>query len=279
MSLFKKLFAKISRNDISTLDLLELESLLIEADLGAGVAKKIIENSKSRKNEDFLESVKGTLLESLSNKSREISYDSEKPTVILIVGVNGTGKTTSAAKLANYLKNENRKVMIAAADTFRAAAVAQIQTWGERLGIPVVFGNDGADPAAVAFDAAKRSITEKFDYLIIDTAGRLHTKDNLMAELEKVKRVVEKIIPVNEVLFVLDGTTGQNGLAQAQIFNESVGVTGLIVTKLDGSAKGGIAIATEAALDLPIKFIGTGETLTDFARFDSVKYLEDLTSL
>lgn len=279
MSLFKKLFAKISRNDISTLDLLELESLLIEADLGAGVAKKIIENSKSRKNEDFLDSVKRTLSESLSNKSREISYDSEKPTVILIVGVNGTGKTTSAAKLANYLKNENRKVMIAAADTFRAAAVAQIQTWGERLGIPVVFGNDGADPAAVAFDAAKRSVTEKFDYLIIDTAGRLHTKDNLMAELEKVKRVVEKIIPVNEVLFVLDGTTGQNGLAQAQIFNESVGVTGLIVTKLDGSAKGGIAIATEAALDLPIKFIGTGETLTDFARFDSVKYLEDLTSL
>ena len=279
MSLFKKLFAKISRNDISTLDLLELESLLIEADLGAGVAKKIIENSKSRKNEDFLESVKRTLTESLSNKSREISYDSEKPTVILIVGVNGTGKTTSAAKLANYLKNENRKVMIAAADTFRAAAVAQIQTWGERLGIPVVFGNDGADPAAVAFDAAKRSVTEKFDYLIIDTAGRLHTKDNLMAELEKVKRVVEKIIPVNEVLFVLDGTTGQNGLAQAQIFNESVGVTGLIVTKLDGSAKGGIAIATEAALDLPIKFIGTGETLTDFARFESVKYLEDLTSL
>lgn len=279
MSLFKKLFAKISRNDISTLDLLELESILIEADLGAGVAKKIIENSKSRKNEDFLDSVKRTLSESLSNKSREISYDSEKPTVILIVGVNGTGKTTSAAKLANYLKNENRKVMIAAADTFRAAAVAQIQTWGERLGIPVVFGNDGADPAAVAFDAAKRSVTEKFDYLIIDTAGRLHTKDNLMAELEKVKRVVEKIIPVNEVLFVLDGTTGQNGLAQAQIFNESVGVTGLIVTKLDGSAKGGIAIATEAALDLPIKFIGTGETLTDFARFDSVKYLEDLTSL
>lgn len=279
MSLFKKLFAKISRSDISTPDLLELESILIEADLGAGVAKKIIENSKSRKNEDFLESIKRTLSDSLSNKSREISYDSEKPTVILIVGVNGTGKTTSAAKLANYLKNENRKVMIAAADTFRAAAVAQIQTWGERLGIPVVFGNDGADPAAVAFDAAKRSVTEKFDYLIIDTAGRLHTKDNLMAELEKVKRVVEKIIPVNEVLFVLDGTTGQNGLAQAQIFNESVGVTGLIVTKLDGSAKGGIAIATEAALDLPIKFIGTGETLTDFARFDSVKYLEDLTSL
>lgn len=279
MSLFKKLFAKLSRSDISAPDLLELESILIEADLGADVARKIIENSKSRKSEDFLESVRTTLSESLSKKSREISYDSEKPTVILIVGVNGTGKTTSAAKLANYLKNENKKVSIAAADTFRAAAVAQIQTWGERIGIPVISGKDGADPAAVAFDAAKRAMAEKFDYLIIDTAGRLHTKDNLMAELEKVKRVVEKVIPVSEILFVLDGTTGQNGLAQAQIFNESVGLTGLIVTKLDGSAKGGIAIATEAAMDLPIKFIGTGETLTDFARFDSVKYLEDLTSL
>ena len=279
MSLFKKLFAKLSRSDISALDLLELESILIEADLGADVARKIIENSKSRKSEDFLESVRTTLSESLSKKSREISHDSEKSTVILIVGVNGTGKTTSAAKLANYLKNENKKVLIAAADTFRAAAVAQIQTWGERIGIPVISGNDGADPAAVAFDAAKRAMAEKFDYLIIDTAGRLHTKDNLMAELEKVKRVVEKVIPVSEILFVLDGTTGQNGLAQAQIFNESVGLTGLIVTKLDGSAKGGIAIATEAAMDLPIKFIGTGETLTDFARFDSVKYLEDLTSL
>lgn len=150
---------------------------------------------------------------------------------------------------------------------------------GERIGIPVISGNDGADPAAVVFDAAKRAIAEKFDYLIIDTAGRLHTKDNLMAELEKVKRVVEKVIPVSEILFVLDGTTGQNGLTQAQIFNESVGLTGLIVTKLDGSAKGGIAIATEAALDLPIKFIGTGETLADFSPFDSAKYLEDLTSL
>ncbi len=279
MSLFKKLLAKITGTNASAGELQDLETILIEADLGSDVTKKIIDDAKSRKDDNFLDSVKATLTDSLSTKSRDIAFDAQQPTVLLIVGVNGTGKTTSAAKLANYLKNENKKVLIAAADTFRAAAVAQIQTWGERIGIPVISGNDGADPAAVAFDAAKRAIAEKFDYLIIDTAGRLHTKDNLMAELEKVKRVVEKVIPVSEILFVLDGTTGQNGLAQAQIFNESVGLTGLIVTKLDGSAKGGIAIATEAALDLPIKFIGTGEALTDFSRFDSAKYLEDLTSL
>ena len=279
MSLFKKLLAKITGTNASAGELQDLETILIEADLGSDVTKKIIDDAKSRKDDNFLDSVKATLTDSLSTKSRDIAFDAQQPTVLLIVGVNGTGKTTSAAKLANYLKNENKKVLIAAADTFRAAAVAQIQTWGERIGIPVISGNDGADPAAVAFDAAKRAIAEKFDYLIIDTAGRLHTKDNLMAELEKVKRVVEKVIPVSEILFVLDGTTGQNGLAQAQIFNKSVGLTGLIVTKLDGSAKGGIAIATEAALDLPIKFIGTGEALTDFSRFDSAKYLEDLTSL
>ena len=271
--------AKITGTNASAGELQELETILIEADLGSDVTKKIIDDAKSRKDDNFLDSVKATLTNSLSTKSRDIAFDAQQPTVLLIVGVNGTGKTTSAAKLANYLKNENKKVLIAAADTFRAAAVAQIQTWGERIGIPVISGNDGADPAAVAFDAAKRAIAEKCDYLIIDTAGRLHTKDNLMAELEKVKRVVEKVIPVSEILFVLDGTTGQNGLAQAQIFNESVGLTGLIVTKLDGSAKGGIAIATEAALDLPIKFIGTGETLADFSRFDAAKYLEDLTSL
>ncbi len=279
MSLFKKLLAKITGTNISAGELQDLEAILIEADLGSNVTKKIMDDAKSRKDDNFLDSVKATLTDSLSTKSRDIAFDAQQPTVLLIVGVNGTGKTTSAAKLAHYLKNKNKKVLIAAADTFRAAAVAQIQTWGERIGIPVISGNDGADPAAVAFDAAKRAIAEKFDYLIIDTAGRLHTKDNLMAELEKVKRVVEKVIPVSEILFVLDGTTGQNGLAQAQIFNESVGLTGLIVTKLDGSAKGGIAIATEAALDLPIKFIGTGEALTDFSRFDSAKYLEDLTSL
>ena len=279
MSLFKKLLAKITGTNASAGELQDLETILIEADLGSDVTKKIIDDAKSRKDDNFLDSVKATLTNSLSTKSRDIAFDAQQPTVLLIVGVNGTGKTTSAAKLAHYLKNENKKVLIAAADTFRAAAVAQIQTWGERIGIPVISGNDGADPAAVAFDAAKCAIAEKFDYLIIDTAGRLHTKDNLMAELEKVKRVVEKVIPVSEILFVLDGTTGQNGLAQAQIFNESVGLTGLIVTKLDGSAKGGIAIATEAALDLPIKFIGTGETLADFFRFDSAKYLEDLTSL
>lgn len=279
MSLFKKLLAKFTGNDFSVAELTDLENLLIEADLGTEVAKRVIESAKSRKGENFLDSVRATLVDSLSKKSRNIALDSNNPTVILIVGVNGTGKTTSVAKLANYLKRENRSVLIAAADTFRAAAVAQIQTWGERIGVPVISGNDGADPASVAFDAAKRAISEKVDYLIVDTAGRLHTKDNLMAELEKVKRVIEKVIPVTEILFVLDGTTGQNGFAQAEIFNDSVGLTGVIVTKLDGSAKGGIAIATESALDLPIKFIGTGEGLGDFAPFDAEAYLEDLTNL
>lgn len=279
MSLFKKLLAKITGNELSTAELQDLETLLIEADLGTEVAKKVIDSARSRNGENFLDAVKATLVDSLSKKSRNIALDDNNPTVILIVGVNGTGKTTSAAKLANYLKNSDKKVLIAAADTFRAAAVEQIQTWGARLEVSVIAGKEGADPASVAFDAAKAALAGKVDYLIIDTAGRLHTKDNLMAELEKLKRVVAKVIPIAEVLFVLDGTTGQNGLAQAQIFNESVGLTGVIVTKLDGSAKGGIAVATESVLDLPIKFIGTGENIGDFAPFDASKYLEDLTSL
>lgn len=279
MSLFKKLLAKITGNELSTAELQDLETLLIESDLGTEVAKKVIDSARSRNGENFLDAVKATLVDSLSKKSRNIALDGNNPTVILIVGVNGTGKTTSAAKLANYLKNSNKKVLIAAADTFRAAAVEQIQTWGARLEVSVIAGKEGADPASVAFDAAKAALAGKVDYLIIDTAGRLHTKDNLMAELEKLKRVVAKVIPIAEVLFVLDGTTGQNGLAQAQIFNESVGLTGVIVTKLDGSAKGGIAVATESVLDLPIKFIGTGENIGDFAPFDASKYLEDLTSL
>lgn len=279
MSLFKKLLAKITGNELSTAELQDLETLLIESDLGTEVAKKVIDSARSRNGENFLDAVKATLVDSLSKKSRNIALDDNNPTVILIVGVNGTGKTTSAAKLANYLKNSDKKVLIAAADTFRAAAVEQIQTWGARLEVSVIAGKEGADPASVAFDAAKAALARKVDYLIIDTAGRLHTKDNLMAELEKLKRVVAKVIPIAEVLFVLDGTTGQNGLAQAQIFNESVGLTGVIVTKLDGSAKGGIAVATESVLDLPIKFIGTGENIGDFAPFDASKYLEDLTSL
>jgi fused signal recognition particle receptor len=194
----------------------------------------------------------------------------------VIVGVNGTGKTTSVAKLATHLHSQGKSVLLGAADTFRAAAVEQLTTWGERIGIETIAGKEGAEPASVAFDSAKRALDVGADFLLIDTAGRLHNKSALMDELGKVKRVVEKVAPISEVLLVIDATTGQNGLSQAKVFSEAVDVTGLILTKLDGSARGGVALAIESALDIPIKFIGTGEGATDFAPFDAEKYLEGL---
>jgi fused signal recognition particle receptor len=198
-----------------------------------------------------------------------------KSGVILIVGVNGTGKTTSAAKLANKLPG---KTILAAADTFRAAAVDQLKTWGEKIGKEVVTGQANADPAAVAFDAAKKFVDSNSDNLVIDTAGRLHNKADLMAELGKVRRVVEKSAPISEVLLVVDATTGQNGLAQAQIFTEAVEVTGIILTKLDGSARGGIALAIEHEFDIPVKWVGKGESVNDFETFDSNAYINGLLS-
>jgi fused signal recognition particle receptor len=180
------------------------------------------------------------------------------------------------AKLATLLHGHGDSVLLAAADTFRAAAVDQLTTWGDRIGVEVIAGKEGAEPASVAFDSVKRAVDTKSQYLIIDTAGRLHNKSDLMAELGKVKRVIEKGLPVTEVLLVVDATTGQNGLAQARIFSEVVEVTGLILTKLDGSARGGVALAIESALDIPIKFIGTGEGSGDFAAFDANSYLEGL---
>jgi fused signal recognition particle receptor len=194
----------------------------------------------------------------------------------VIVGVNGTGKTTSVAKLATHLHSQGKSVLLGAADTFRAAAVEQLTTWGERIGIETIAGKEGAEPASVAFDSANRALDMGADFLLIDTAGRLHNKSALMDELGKVKRVVEKVAPISEVLLVIDATTGQNGLTQAKVFSEAVDVTGLILTKLDGSARGGVALAIESALDIPIKFIGTGEGATDFTPFDAEKYLEGL---
>jgi fused signal recognition particle receptor len=198
--------------------------------------------------------------------------------VILVVGINGTGKTTSVAKLANLLKSSGNSVMLAAADTFRAAAVDQLQTWGKRIGVSVISGKESAEPAAVAFDAAVAASASQVNYLIVDTAGRLHNKSDLMAELGKIRRVVEKTLPISEVLLVIDATTGQNGIAQAKIFTEAVDVTGLILTKLDGSARGGVALAIESALDIPIKFVGTGEGESDFAPFDPDHYLSGLVN-
>lgn len=283
MGLLGKFFAKFARNDFSLDDERELTNVLIESDLGSTLTEKILDvakshMSKSKNEESAFNAVKSVLHSSLMEGERTITRHDSRPTVILIVGVNGTGKTTSVAKLAKWLSKDQQTVLLAAADTFRAAAVDQLSTWANRLGIQVVVGESGADPASVAFEAASRAVKEKFSYLIIDTAGRLHTKSNLMDELSKIKRVVEKITPIDETLFVLDGTTGQNGIVQAKTFAQSVPLTGLIVTKLDGSAKGGVAIATEMELKTPIKFIGTGENEDDFAVFNPENYIESLLS-
>ena len=203
---------------------------------------------------------------------------SSSTSTILVVGVNGTGKTTSVAKLASFYKSSGKSVLLAAGDTFRAAAVDQLKTWGERIDVPVISGQENGDPASVAFDAAKNAQANNVEILIIDTAGRLHNKSDLMSELAKVKRVVEKTSPISEVLLVIDATTGQNGLLQAKIFAESVDVTGVILTKMDGTAKGGVALAIEAELDMPIKWIGSGESESDFSPFNPEAYLKSLLS-
>jgi len=276
MGLFGSFLSKFSRSKASIEDLDEFRRVLIESDLGVNVADQIIETVKREKVENLESAVIATLRSFLSDTSRSISTTSGTLTTILIVGVNGTGKTTSAAKLAQHFKAQGKKVLLVAADTFRAAAVEQLLTWGKRIGVEVVRGAESADPAAVCFDGASRAVNDGYEILIIDTAGRLHTKSNLMDELGKVRRVVEKVTPINEVLFVLDGTTGQNGISQAEIFSQSVPLTGMIVTKIDGSTRGGVAIATEKALSVPLKFVGTGEGVEDFHVFDPESYIRDL---
>jgi fused signal recognition particle receptor len=277
MGLFGKIIAKITGSThASAADWNELESALLAADFGPELSSEVVSAAHSLRADNATEAITAVLTASLSSKSREISRATSGPTVLLIVGVNGTGKTTSAAKLAASLASNDSTVLLAAADTFRAAAVDQLLTWGERLDIDVVHGADNADPASVAFDAAQQSLARKMDYLIIDTAGRLHTKNDLMAELGKIKRVVEKVLSVQEVLLVIDATTGQNGLTQARVFTESVDVTGIIVTKLDGTARGGIALAIEGSLGIPIKWVGTGEGAADFAPFEPQSYIQAL---
>jgi len=276
MGIFSKFISKIK--GVSTADPLdwqELEAELLAADLGPSLTSSIIKDAKSIKGDDALASLTQILNSKLSSKSRTLSK-AASTSALIVVGVNGTGKTTSVAKLAASLKGSGSSVILAAADTFRAAAVEQLQTWGARIGVEVIAGKDRAEPASVVFDAAVRANEQQVSYLLIDTAGRLHNKNDLMAELGKVKRVIEKSLPVSEVLLVIDATTGQNGITQAKIFTEAVDVTGLIVTKLDGSARGGVALAIENALDIPIKFVGTGEAESDFAAFDSERYISGL---
>ena len=276
MGLFNRLLAKVrGASTASALDWSEIEVELLASDLGPSLVSELLEAAKKVRGDDAEMAIKEILKQKLSIKNRSLA-EGPSTKVVMVVGVNGTGKTTSVAKLATYLHELNKTVVLAAADTFRAAAVDQLQTWGSRIGVEVIAGKENAEPAAVAFDSVKRAIELHSDYLIIDTAGRLHNKSDLMAELGKVKRVIEKSAPLAEVLLVIDATTGQNGLAQAKIFSEAVAVTGLVLTKLDGSARGGVALAIESALDIPIKFVGTGEGPQDFAPFDPDGYLDGL---
>ena len=275
MGLFGKLVAKLSRSSISALDWDEARKELLASDLGPSLVDEVIESAKKLRSEDAYTGLTSILQGILAPASREIAL--EKPlSAILVVGINGTGKTTSSAKLAHVLKSSGHSVSLGAADTFRAAAVEQLQTWGERIGVDVITGKEQSEPASVSFDAATFARENNRDVLIIDTAGRLHNKSDLMNELGKVKRVVEKVAPVTEVLLVIDATTGQNAMTQAKVFNEVVAVSGLIVTKMDGSAKGGIALAIERELGIPIKYIGVGESIGDFQPFDGQAYIQSL---
>ena len=276
MSLFKRLFTALRTGSVSSDEWDQIRSTLIASDLGVKLVDEVIEKVKSAKPDDAVLAITTHVKSWLSNKSRELFIDSDRLNTVLIVGVNGTGKTTSTAKLANRLTKSGSKVLLAAADTFRAAATEQLQTWAGRIPVEIVTGEINSDPASVAFSAATKAKAENFNYLLIDTAGRLHTKQDLMDELGKVVRVISKQSPVDEILLVIDATTGQNGINQAKIFIEAVGVTGFIITKLDGSAKGGIALAIEKQTGLPIKFVGSGEAIADLDDFNPEAYIAGL---
>jgi len=274
MGFFKKFLAKVTRTSaISAADWDELYAELIASDLGASLSDAIVASAKKSKADEPVEAIREALTSLLSEQPRNLNISETGLTTILVIGVNGTGKTTSVAKLASHISKTGHRVILGAADTFRAAAVEQLQTWGSRTGLTVVTGKANSEPAAVAFDSATRAKAENYEYLVIDTAGRLQNKSDLMAELGKIKRVTEKVTPVTEVLLVVDATTGQNGLSQAKLFSEAVEVTGIVLTKLDGSARGGIALAIEHELNLPIKWVGTGEALADIAAFDPEIYI------
>jgi fused signal recognition particle receptor len=263
----------------------ELEFTLISADIGVRTTEEILERIRERVSRHQLNDaaelkglIREHLLEILSASERAPARVSEPPAVILVVGVNGSGKTTTIGKLAGRFKSEQRSVLLCAADTFRAAAIEQLEIWGKRTDTPVIRQGPGSDPSAVLFDALNAARSRKADYVIVDTAGRLQTKENLMAELQKMSRTAKKVVPdaPHEVLLVLDATTGQNGLEQARKFTETSGVTGIVLTKLDGTAKGGIVVAIARELDLPIRYIGVGERMDDLLPFDSEKFVESL---
>jgi fused signal recognition particle receptor len=265
----------------------DLEDVLVAADLGAMVA----EDFKNRAREEVMfgtvtraDQLRPLFRRFIADTLRSAATDlalEQRPAVVLMLGVNGSGKTTTCAKLAAQLKASGLTVLLAAADTFRAAAIEQLETWGQRVGVDVIRQSGGSDPAAVVFDAARAATARQVDVLIVDTAGRLHTKSNLMDELSKLKRVMARQIPgaPHEALMVLDATTGQNGLSQARLFHEAIGLTGLCLTKLDGTAKGGIVVRIHRELGLPIKLVGVGERVDDLQPFDAEKFAEALVPL
>jgi fused signal recognition particle receptor len=262
----------------------ELEETLIAADLGAALAADFANRAREEvmfgtvtRADQMRPLFRRFLADILAPAAQPLDVD-RRPAVILMLGVNGSGKTTTCAKLAAALKGEGKQVLLVAADTFRAAAIEQLQTWGERAGVEVVHQAAGSDPAAVVFDAIKAATARAVDVVIIDTAGRLHTKTNLMAELAKVKRVIERQLPgaPHESLIVLDAPTGQNGFAQARMFHEAVGLTGVVLSKLDGTAKGGIVVRIVRELKLPIKLVGVGERLEDLGPFDAQRFVDAL---
>jgi fused signal recognition particle receptor len=280
------LLALLSRDRIDEDTWEEIEDTLLSADLGVAATTDLVERLRTRVRVEGAatpEHARGILREELialvdpeMDRSLDTTRKGTQPAVLLVVGVNGTGKTTTVGKLARVLVAEDKDVVLGAADTFRAAAADQLTTWGDRVGVPTVRGDEGADPASVAFEAVRAGIEQEADVVIVDTAGRLQTKVGLMDELGKVKRVVEKHGPVDEVLLVLDATTGQNGLAQARVFGEVVDVTGIVLTKLDGTAKGGIVVAVQRELGVPVKLVGLGEGADDLAPFDAAAFVDGL---
>ena len=276
------IFSNFRKVDENLLE--ELEEALIMSDVGANTSATIINNLRERVKKENIKDEQG-VREALRKEIQEIFDATDntlkletKPAVILVVGVNGVGKTTSIGKIANRLKKDGKKVVVAAADTFRAAAVEQLEIWANRVGCDIVKREEGVDPASVVYDAIKITKEKNADVLICDTAGRLHNKKYLMDELIKIKKVIDKELPDSseEVLMVLDATTGQNAISQVQAFKETVDITGIVLTKLDGTAKGGIAVAIQSELDIPVKYIGVGETIDDLQKFDADAFVNAL---
>jgi fused signal recognition particle receptor len=283
--LSRGLLLLITRDKIDEDTWEEFEATLITSDLGVAPATELVDSLRNKLRVEGVSEpgkaraiLRTELLKLVDpTMDRSINADrTDQPAVVMVVGVNGTGKTTTVGKLARVLVAEDKDVLLGAADTFRAAAADQLETWGSRVGVPTVRGAEGADPASVAFEAVKAGIEQEVDVVLIDTAGRLHTKVGLMDELGKVKRVIERQAPVGEVLLVLDATTGQNGLTQARIFAEVVDVTGIVLTKLDGSAKGGIVVQVQRELGVPVKLVGLGEGADDLAPFDAEVFVDAL---